>query len=76
MFRYGKIRLQKKSFEQRLMEAVRLPAITQDGTTVPLRANIEHAEETALVKEYAADGVGLFRTEFLYLSASKLPNEA
>jgi phosphotransferase system enzyme I (PtsI) len=76
LFRYGKIRLQKKSFEQRLMEAVRLPAITQDGTTVPLRANIEHAEETALVKEYAADGVGLFRTEFLYLSATKLPNEA
>jgi phosphotransferase system enzyme I (PtsI) len=52
LFRYGKIRLQKKSFEQRLMEAVRLPAITQDGTTVPLRANIEHAEETALVTSY------------------------
>ncbi len=76
LFRYGKIRLQKKSFEQRLMEAVRLPAVTLDGLTVPLRANIEHAEETALVKEYAADGVGLFRTEFLYLNATKLPQEA
>ncbi|HEY0969099.1 MAG TPA: phosphoenolpyruvate--protein phosphotransferase [Opitutaceae bacterium] len=76
LFRYGKIRLQKKSFEQRLMEAVRLPAVTLDGATIPLRANIEHAEETSLVKEYAADGVGLFRTEFLYLNATKLPNEA
>jgi len=75
LFRYGKIRLRKKSFEQRLMEGIRLPAVTLDGTAVPLRANIEHAGESALVKEYAAEGVGLFRTEFLYLNAVHLPSE-
>ncbi|HEY0945150.1 MAG TPA: phosphoenolpyruvate--protein phosphotransferase [Opitutaceae bacterium] len=75
LFRYGKIRLQKKSFEQRMLEAVRQPATTLDGVTIPLRANIEKAEEVSLVKEYAGEGVGLFRTEFLYLSAVRLPDE-
>jgi phosphotransferase system enzyme I (PtsI) len=40
-----------------------------------LRANIENAEETPLVKEYLASGVGLYRTEFLYLNGSQIPGE-
>ncbi|HSI09211.1 MAG: phosphoenolpyruvate--protein phosphotransferase [Rariglobus sp.] len=75
LFRYGQIQLQKKGFEQRLMEANRRPAVTLDGVTVTLRANIEKVDETALVKEYIADGVGLFRTEFLYLNAGTIPSE-
>ncbi|PTY05875.1 phosphoenolpyruvate--protein phosphotransferase [Opitutaceae bacterium EW11] len=75
LFRYGKIQLQKKSFEQRLMEATRLPSVTLDGSPVVLRANIEKIDEAGLVKEYQADGVGLFRTEFLYLSSPRIPTE-
>ncbi len=75
LFRYGQIQLQKKGFEQRLMEANRRPAVTLDGVAITLRANIEKADETALVKEYLADGVGLFRTEFLYLNAGYVPSE-
>jgi len=75
LFRYGKIQLQKKTFEQRLMETTRLPTVTLDGVNVVLRANIERAVETALVKEYQADGVGLFRTEFLYLNSNRIPSE-
>jgi phosphoenolpyruvate-protein phosphotransferase (PTS system enzyme I) len=75
LFRYGQIQLQKKGFEQRLLEANRRPAVTLDGVAVTLRANIEKADETALVKEYLADGVGLFRTEFLYLSSGTMPTE-
>ena len=75
LFRYGQIQLQKKGFEQRLMEANRRPAVTLDGVTVTLRANIEKVDESALVKEYIADGVGLFRTEFLYLNAGIIPSE-
>ncbi len=75
LFRYGQIQLQKKGFEQRLMEANRRPAVTLDGVTVTLRANIEKVDESALVKEYLADGVGLYRTEFLYLSAGHIPSE-
>jgi phosphotransferase system enzyme I (PtsI) len=75
LFRYGQIQLQKKGFEQRLMEANRRPPVTLDGVTITMRANIEKIDEAAQVKEYLADGVGLFRTEFLYLSAGAIPSE-
>jgi phosphoenolpyruvate-protein phosphotransferase (PTS system enzyme I) len=75
LFRYGKIRLQKKSFEQRLFDASKLPAVTLDGLDVVLRANIEKVDEVALVKENSADGVGLFRTEFLYMQGPRMPTE-
>jgi phosphotransferase system enzyme I (PtsI) len=75
LFRYGQIQRQKRTHEQRLLEANRLPAVTLDGFELPLRANVEKAEESALVKEYHADGVGLFRTEFLYLASTTAPTE-
>lgn len=75
LFRYGKIQLQKKGFEQRLMDATRLPCVTLDGVNVVLRANIEKVEETPLVQSYMADGIGLFRTEFLYLNNDHVPTE-
>ncbi|MEI6861824.1 MAG: phosphoenolpyruvate--protein phosphotransferase [Verrucomicrobiota bacterium] len=75
LFRYGQIRLAKKNLEQRLLEAGRLPAVTLDGAAVTLRANIEQSGETALVREFHGDGVGLFRTEFLFLSAPHVPTE-
>ncbi|HRE80232.1 MAG TPA: phosphoenolpyruvate--protein phosphotransferase [Opitutaceae bacterium] len=75
LFRYGKIQLQKKSFEQRLIAANRQPSVTLDGATIALRANIEKEDEVPLVKEYFGSGVGLFRTEFLYLNAQRIPSE-
>ena len=75
LFRYGKIEKAKKSFESRLMAVNDLPARTLDGVVVPLRANIEKPEEVAQVKQYRADGVGLYRTEFLFLSAERIPTE-
>ena len=75
LFRYGKIQIQKKSFEQRLLEASRQPAVTLDGVHVTLMANIEKVDETAQAKEYAAEGVGLFRTEYIYLNSARIPTE-
>ena len=75
LFRYGKIQLEKKSFEERLVEANRKPAVTLDGVDVRLMANIGKVEEIAQVKEYFAQGVGLFRTEYLYLNSSRVPSE-
>lgn len=75
LFRYGKIEKAKKSFESRLMAVNELPARTLDGVVVPLLANIEKPGEVALVKQYRADGVGLYRTEFLFLSAERIPTE-
>ena len=75
LFRYGQIRIQKNSFEQRLIEANTQPAITLDGVSVSLMANIEKTEEAVMVKDYRAEGVGLFRTEYLYLSSARMPSE-
>jgi phosphoenolpyruvate-protein phosphotransferase (PTS system enzyme I) len=46
---------------------VALPAETLDGVRMQLRANIEFKEEIKLLKENAAEGVGLFRTEIMFL---------
>jgi phosphoenolpyruvate-protein phosphotransferase (PTS system enzyme I) len=75
LFRYGKIQKEKKSFEQRVLEANRQPAVTLDKTPVTLLANIEKVDEIAQVKESSAQGVGLFRTEYLYLNSSRMPTE-
>ncbi len=76
LFRYGKIREQRKSVESRLLEANRQPAVTLDGTSVTLMANIEKVDEVQLVRDYNAAGIGLFRTEYLYLNSSRIPSEA
>jgi phosphotransferase system enzyme I (PtsI) len=75
LFRYGKIQEQKKSFEARLLESNRQPAVTLDGIAVSLMANIEKAEEVTKAKAYYSDGIGLFRTEFLFLNSARIPTE-
>jgi phosphotransferase system enzyme I (PtsI) len=75
LFRYGKIQKAKQTFESRLMTVNDLPAETLDGVAVTLRANIEKPDEIALVKQYRGAGVGLYRTEFLFLSSTKVPTE-
>jgi phosphoenolpyruvate-protein phosphotransferase (PTS system enzyme I) len=51
------------------------PAATLDGTPVELFANIELPEDMGEVLEAGAEGVGLFRTEFLFLNRKDLPGE-
>jgi phosphotransferase system enzyme I (PtsI) len=75
LFRYGKIQEQKKTFESRLLQANREPAVTADGVHVTLMANIEKPEEVPLVRDYNAEGVGLFRTEYLFLNSARIPTE-
>ena len=52
-----------------------LPANTVDGRFIELSANIEFPEEVASVISHGASGVGLFRSEFLYLTRDTLPTE-
>jgi phosphotransferase system enzyme I (PtsI) len=75
LFRYGRIQSQKKSFEIRMREANSQKAVTLDGVEVSLMANIENVEEVAQVREFRARGVGLFRTEYLFLRTSRIPSE-
>lgn len=52
-----------------------LPAVTTDGVRIALRANVESLLAVAAAKAAGAEGIGLFRTEFLYLERADLPNE-
>jgi phosphoenolpyruvate-protein phosphotransferase (PTS system enzyme I) len=60
---------------ERLARAREAPAISLDGERVHLSANVELLEEIPVSVELGADGIGLFRTEFLYLERSTLPTE-
>jgi len=51
------------------------PAVTTDGTEIKLMANIEFPEEIPQALEYGATGVGLYRTEFLFMGADHEPTE-
>ncbi len=52
-----------------------LPAVTQDGCGIHLMMNLELVEEIEFNKEMDADGVGLFRTEMLFMNRVVLPDE-
>jgi phosphoenolpyruvate-protein phosphotransferase len=75
LFRYGKIQEQKKTLESRLLKANQQPAVTLDGVEVTLMANIEKSDEVKLVRDYNAVGVGLFRTEYIFLNSARIPTE-
>ena len=53
----------------------RLPSVTSDGTQVALYANIELPREIATALEAGASGIGLFRTEFMFMNRDALPDE-
>lgn len=50
-------------------------AVTKDGTQVTLRANLEIPREADAIKASGAEGIGLYRTEFLFMNRSTLPSE-
>lgn len=50
-------------------------SVTKDGTKVQLQANIERPEDVELVKDAGAAGIGLFRTEFLFMNRGEPPDE-
>ena len=60
---------------QKLKRLKSTPAATLDGTPIDLFANIELPQDIAEVLEAGAEGVGLFRTEFLFLNRKDLPTE-
>jgi phosphotransferase system enzyme I (PtsI) len=64
-----------KAERKRLKRLKSTPATTVDGTPIELFANIELPQDMAEVLEAGAEGVGLFRTEFMFLNRDQLPGE-
>ncbi len=61
-----------RQLQEEQKKIVSLPAQTLDGHNVRLAANLEFMEELELVEEYGAEGVGLFRTEVLFLMRKRV----
>ena len=64
-----------KSKQRELNKLKNTAATTEDGTQIELYANIENAEDIKALHKFGADGVGLFRSEYLYLNRDTLPDE-
>lgn len=75
LLKYSRKREQYEDFERRLLKYKPLAAESVDGFRIALLANIEIVEEVSSVLDYGAEGIGLFRTEFLYLNKKELPTE-
>jgi phosphotransferase system enzyme I (PtsI) len=61
--------------EESLLEYADLPALTKDNYKIEIGANVEFVEEIPSAVAHGADGVGLFRTEYIYVNRERLPTE-
>jgi phosphotransferase system enzyme I (PtsI) len=71
-----KLRQEQFELEQQKLKRIKsTKAITMCGTAIELQANIEVPEDVAAVKASGATGIGLYRTEFLFMNKREMPNE-
>ncbi len=71
-----KLRQDQWEIEQQKLQRIKLTkAVTLDGASIELFANIEVPEDVAKVKAAGATGIGLYRTEFLFMNRREMPDE-
>lgn len=75
LFEYGQLVRRQATLEDKLREVIGLPAVTLDNHRVLLTANVEQVGDTDAVKATGAEGVGLFRTEYLFINRDAPPGE-
>ncbi len=75
LWEYGELEIKKTVVEEQLTKLRETQSTTLDGRHVILSANIEMSDDIDQVKLCGAEGVGLYRTEFLYLNRTELPSE-
>ncbi len=61
--------------KKELEKYIGMPTVTKDGVHIELVANIGNPEDVAKVLQYDGEGVGLFRTEFLFMDRTSMPTE-
>ncbi len=64
-----------KGIAERFLSVKDLPAVTTDGKTVSINANIEFPDEVPAAKLHGTEGIGLYRTEFFYMNRKDSPTE-
>ena len=75
LFEYGQLVKRQNTIETSLQKIRTEPAKTLDDHSITLSANIERATDVQAVLKSGATGVGLFRTEFLFINRTDLPDE-
>jgi len=75
LFEYGELVRKHVTLEEKLRDLQDKPAITLEGTRIILSANVEQPADTEAVIASGAEGVGLFRTEYLFMHRDTLPTE-
>lgn len=75
LHQYDRLIRRKTSLDEKLRRVIHLPAVTLDGHHCVVSANIESPADTEHVRQSGAEGVGLFRTEYLYVNMDRLPTE-
>ena len=73
--RYRERKALLEEYQAKVTRSSHLPAETTDGHCLTVAANIEQLEEVVSVMDHGGDGIGLYRTEFLYLNRPGLPSE-
>lgn len=72
---YRRRQTEYQTYEHNLINIKDLPCRTLDGKDIELSANLEFPDEIESVLSHGAKGVGLYRTEYLFLAQDKLPSE-
>ena len=72
---YRRLAREYRLHKRELNKLKKTAATTADGINIELLANIESAEDIKALHNFGADGVGLFRSEFLYLNRDTMPSE-
>ena len=72
---YGEIEIKKGQVTKELRQLRETPSTTSDGRHIVLSANIELPSDVEAVAQNGAEGIGLYRTEFLFVNRDSLPSE-
>jgi phosphotransferase system enzyme I (PtsI) len=75
LFEYGQLVRRQADLERKLDLVRDQPSVTLDGVPIALSANVEHADDADAVRAGGAEGVGLFRTEYLFINRDTMPTE-
>ncbi|MEN6623941.1 MAG: phosphoenolpyruvate--protein phosphotransferase [Smithella sp.] len=75
MKRYEEKKLYYAAVKHEYLKYAKLPAVTKDNFRIQIGGNIEFVEEIPMAISHGADHVGLYRTEFIYITSEKLPTE-
>ncbi|MFH1994311.1 MAG: phosphoenolpyruvate--protein phosphotransferase [Nitrospinota bacterium] len=72
---YKKKEKELKKYEKELLKGIKEEAVTKDGFKINLLGNIEYSDDLDLATKYGAQGIGLYRTEYLFINHEGYPSE-